>query len=64
MLLVRVAVIPTVAGATLLAGSAAEAVGHDARPARRAATEERIRQLEVPDGFTVSVVAHGLGVRA
>jgi glucose/arabinose dehydrogenase len=40
---------------------AAEVVGHSIRPARHDATEERIRQLKTPAGFTVSVLARDLG---
>lgn len=35
--------------------------GHVVRPGRVAATERRIRQLQVPEGFAVNVYADGLG---
>lgn len=38
-------------GALLTAAFAAEVVGHNVRPERRDATEDRIRQLQVPPRF-------------
>ena len=38
-------------GGLLTAAFAAEVVGHNVRPERRDATEDRIHQLQVPPGF-------------
>ena len=48
-------------GALLTAAFAAEVVGHNVRPERRNATGDRIRQLQVPPGFTIDVLAQNLG---
>ncbi len=48
-------------GTMLVAAFAAEVVGHNVRPERRDATEDHIRQLQVPPGFTIEVFARNLG---
>jgi glucose/arabinose dehydrogenase len=57
----RATVIALMAAGGLAVADAVELIGHSFRPARREATEERIRQLGVPSGFTVTVFARGLG---
>ena len=53
--------IALVVGVLAMAAAAAQMVGHSFRPARREATEDRVRQLQVPNGFTIGVLARGLG---
>jgi glucose/arabinose dehydrogenase len=48
-------------GAPFIAAFAAEVIGHNVRPERRDATEDRIRQLRVPPGFAIDVFARNLG---
>jgi glucose/arabinose dehydrogenase len=48
-------------GALLIAAFAAEVVGHNIRPERRDATEDRIGQFQLPPGFTIDVFARNLG---
>ena len=53
-------VLALIAGVAAI-GAAPELVGHNVRPVRRDATEERIRRLELPSGFTIGVFARDLG---
>ena len=48
-------------GGLVLPAFGAEVLGHNVRPERRDATEDQIRQLQVPPGFTVDVLARNLG---
>jgi hypothetical protein len=48
-------------GVALTAAVVAEVVGHRVRPVRRDATEDRIRQLQVPAGITVGGLGRELG---
>ena len=54
-------IVVVLCGALLIAAFGAEVLGHNVRPERRDATEDQIRQLQVPPGFTVDVLARNLG---
>jgi glucose/arabinose dehydrogenase len=48
-------------GALVMPGAMAQMVGHSFMAPRREPTEDRIRQLQVPNGFAIDVLARGLG---
>jgi glucose/arabinose dehydrogenase len=48
-------------GVLIAVALGAEVIGHNVRPERREATDERIRQLQAPPGFTIDVLARDLG---
>jgi glucose/arabinose dehydrogenase len=48
-------------GVLIAVALGAEVIGHNVRSERREATDERIRQLQAPPGFTIDVLARDLG---